>query len=323
MTTAELRLPPPPEQGKWASIGLTAFVHGILLLVLFFGVRWQTRPPEAVEVELIREVPIQSAALRAAQPEPEPEPVVEPRPVPKAAPKPLPEPEPKVAPKAEPKPQPKPRPEPVAKPVSKPAPAKPDIALKDKQPPKPQPKPEPKPAPKAEAKPAVKPAVKSEPKAPPKPEKKPAAKPEPSEHLSHAEEAQRSKLLDDELRRDSQRLAQAKLQGEAEREMAALQKQRAAAASARSLEEWKGKIRQKIRGNIVVPPGVEGNPEVVVDVSLLPTGGIIDRKVRRSSGNSALDAAILRAIDKSNPLPKPEQGPVERELSLKFRPLED
>jgi colicin import membrane protein len=323
MTTAELRLPPPPEQGKWASIGLTAFVHGILLLVLFFGVRWQTRPPEAVEVELIREMPVQAAAPRAAQPEPEPEPAVEPRPVPKEAPKPPPKPEPKPtpkppAPKPEPKPQPKARPEPVAKPVSKPAPAKPDIALKDKQAPKPQAKPEPKPAPKAETKPAPKP----EPKAPPKAEKKPVTKPEP-EHLSRAEEAQRNKLLDEELRRDTQRLAQAKLQGEAEKEMASLQKQRAAAASARSLEEWKGKIRQKIRGNIVVPPGAEGNPEVVVDVSLLPTGGIIDRRVRRSSGNSALDAAILRAIDKSNPLPKPEQGPVERELSLKFRPLED
>jgi colicin import membrane protein len=315
MTTAELRLPPPPEQGKWASIGLTAFVHGILLLVLFFSVRWQTRPPEAVEVELIREMPVQAAAPRAAQPEPEPEPAVEPRPVPKAEPKP-------PEPKPEPKPQPKARPEPVAKPVSKPVPAKPDIALKDKQAPKPQAKPEPKPkpAPKAEAKPAAKP----EPKAPPKAEKKPVTKPEPApEHLSRAEEAQRNKLLDEELRRDTQRLAQAKLQGEAEKEMASLQKQRAAAATGRALADWIEKVKRRIKANAVVPPDVEGNPELVFSVTLLPTGEVLDPRLTRSSGNPSLDSAIERAIKKSSPLPKPEQIEMPRTFRLVYRPLED
>lgn len=317
MTTAELRLPPPPEQGKWASIGLTAFVHGILLLVLFFGVRWQTRPPEAVEVELIREVPVQAAAPRAVQPEPEPEPPVEPRPVPKAEPKPPPKPEPKPTPKPpEPKPEPKPRPEPAAKPVSKPVPAKPDIALKDKQAPKPQVKPEPKPATKAEAKP--------EPKAPPKAEKKPVAKPEPApERLSRAEEVQRNKLLDEELRRDTERLAQAKLQGEAEKEMASLQKQRAAAASGRALADWMEKVKRKIKANAVVPPDVEGNPELVFSVTLLPTGEVLDARVTRSSGKPSLDSAIERAIRKSSPLPKPEQIEMPRTFRLVYRPLED
>ncbi len=42
-----------------------------------------------------------------------------------------------------------------------------------------------------------------------------------------------------------------------------------------------------------------------------------------SSGNRAYDEAVERAILKSSPLPKPDQAEVfQRQLSLKFRPLE-
>jgi len=43
----------------------------------------------------------------------------------------------------------------------------------------------------------------------------------------------------------------------------------------------------------------------------------------KSSGNRAYDEAVERAILKSSPLPKPDQAEVfQRQLSLKFRPLE-
>jgi len=265
--TADDRLPPPREPGKWASIALAVFVHGILALALFFGIRWQTRAPESVEVELYRAGPAQQTA---------------PKPAPKPEPAPQPRPEPKPQPKSEPKPEPKP------------TPPKPDIAMKEKEKPKP-PKPQPKP--------------------PPKPESKPEPRPKPDER--------HQKLVDEQLRRDTQQLAQQRMQREADREMAMLGEQQAAAAAARGRAGWEDKIRQKIRGNIVVPPGVVGNPEALFDVSLLPDGSLLNVTLRKSSGNSALDSAIERAIRKSDPLPKPEQGAVERELKLKFRPLED
>ena len=51
-----------------------------------------------------------------------------------------------------------------------------------------------------------------------------------------------------------------------------------------------------------------GNPEAVFDVSLLPTGEVLDVKLRRSSGVRAYDDAVERAIRKSTPLPRPERA---------------
>ena len=101
-------------------------VHAILVGVMFFGVRWQSHPPDSVTVELW-ETP-------AAPPPP---PVVE-------APKPEPKPEP---PKPEPKPEP-PKPEPKPEPT-KPEPKIEKPQIVEKAPP-PKPKPKPKPEPKVE-----------------------------------------------------------------------------------------------------------------------------------------------------------------------------
>jgi colicin import membrane protein len=264
-----------PDPGKWASIGLAVFVHAVLVVLLVFGIRWQNRAPDAVEVELFRAGP-------AARPAPAPEPAQEPRPQPKSEPKPEPRPEPKAAPRPEPRPA---------------QPPKPDIAVKEKEKPKPAPKEQPKPQPKEEPK--------------PRPDT----------------ETQR-RLLAEQLRRETEMLSRQRAQEEAAREAAELsERQAAAAASAaaqRGLRNWEDKIRGKIRGNIVVPPGVSGNPEAAYDVSLLPDGTVLSVKLRKSTGVAALDAAIERAIHKSSPLPKPDEPSVfVRDLSLKFRPLEE
>jgi colicin import membrane protein len=112
------------EPGLAQSVALAAAVHVLLALVLLFGVRWQSRPPEAVAVELWTPPPppvVEKVEPPKPQPRveptppPKPEPVIEkPEIVEKAAPKPKPKPEPlkKVEPKPEPKPEP---PKPVAK----------------------------------------------------------------------------------------------------------------------------------------------------------------------------------------------------------------
>jgi colicin import membrane protein len=131
------------EPGARASALLALAVHVAFAVVLFFGVRWQSKQPEAVVVELWDRPPA---------------PIAEPVPPP---PPPPPKPEVRPEPKVEVKPVPKPEPEP-------PKPMKPDMAIEKAPPPKKEPpkkaevpvKPPPKPEPKPEAKP--------EPKAEPK-----------------------------------------------------------------------------------------------------------------------------------------------------------
>lgn len=114
---------------------------------------------------------------------------------------------------------------------------------------------------------------------------------------------------------------------DAARKEAAMQKQLAQSASAarsKALADYQAKIRAKVRGNILLPRDIEGNPEAVFDVVQLPTGEVLSATLRKSSGHRGYDEAVERAILKSSPLPKPEQAEVfSRELQLKFRPQDD
>ena len=250
--------------GKRIALVLAIGVHLALAIFLIYGVQWQSKSPEAVEVDLIRAVPA---------PPPPPPPV------------------------AAPAPKPEPKPEPVPEPVVKPPP-KPDIAIKEpKAPEKPQPRPEPKVVPKPE------------PKVVPKLEPKPEPRPDP---------------FKEQLERETRQLDQRKVEASRDRELAEMKAAQASAARDKAMADWVGRIKGKIKGNIVLPPDVKGNPEAIFDVTQLPSGEIISVKLKKSSGQPALDGAFERAILKSSPLPKPEQGELfQRSLELKFRPLED
>ncbi len=78
-----------------------------------------------------------------------------------------------------------------------------------------------------------------------------------------------------------------------------------------------------MRGNVILPPDIPGNPEAIFEVVQLPTGEIIDVQLRKSSGVRAYDEAVQRAILKSSPLPRPERAELfQRTLTLKFRPID-
>jgi colicin import membrane protein len=123
------------DPGKWGSLALTVFMHGALALLLFYGVQWQRRAPEPVQVELVRSIPdLPRPAIKPPEPAPRPMPApapapkeVEPPPVKKpdiALPKPPEKPVKKEKPPVEPPEKPKPLPEkvqPAPKPASKPA----------------------------------------------------------------------------------------------------------------------------------------------------------------------------------------------------------
>ena len=56
--------------------------------------------------------------------------------------------------------------------------------------------------------------------------------------------------------------------------------------AARRMADWVDKVSAKIRGNIVLPPDIKGNPEAIFDVVQLPTGEVLSVKLRKSSGNA-------------------------------------
>jgi colicin import membrane protein len=94
-----------------------------------------------------------------------------------------------------------------------------------------------------------------------------------------------------------------------------------AAARDKALLTWTEKIRGKIRGNIILPQDIPGNPEAIFDVTLLPSGEVLDIRKRKSSGHAGYDDAVERAIMKSSPLPLPDDRSLfQRQLELKFRP---
>ncbi len=202
--------------------------------------------------------------------------------------------------------------------------------------PKPELMPEVKPAPAPEPKPELKPEVKLEPKVektvepakpdialekkkeikkepPKKAEPKPVKKPEPRLNLD------RSKDIRAQLERESAALNQ---QMEKDRILDQMRRE-AATLAAKADAAYVAKLKGKIRGNIVLPPDIAGNPEAIFDVVQLPTGEVISARLRKSSGNKAYDAAVERAILKSSPLPRPDRPEqFQRQLEIKFRPLD-
>lgn len=272
--------------------GLALLVHVFFFAALVFGVSWKRLPELPVYADLWEALP--------SVPEPPPAPVPVPEPV-----KP---------------PPPPPAPEPPAKKVD------PDIALKAKQ------------------------------AAERKREEALRAEEEKKKQLA----ADRQRKLDDELRRaERERLAQEekqlKLRKEQERQAAeakkqaadkarkaleamlaaetaddlaaetqALRQQTATAARAKVVDEYRARIQLKVKGLLVNPPGLDGKPEAVYRVDLLPNGEVVRAVLVKSSGQPAYDHAVEGAILKASPFPLPpdrEASAVFRDgLELKFRP---
>jgi colicin import membrane protein len=142
----------------------------------------------------------------------------------------------------------------------------------------------------------------------------------------------RQKELEKKKKQEEKRLAEVRerqtreaeaLKALAEREQQAT-KQAAKQAASRANDAYIRSIQAKIKGNVLVPPDMAGNPEAIFDVVQLPTGEIIDATLRKSSGVRAYDEAVHRAIIKSSPLPRPETPDLwQRSLTLKFRPLDN
>jgi colicin import membrane protein len=296
MANSERPRKPGRVAGRGPALLLAIAVHALFIGVLIFSIRWQNRPVPAITAELY--APTTQAP--APQPAPPPEP-------PKAEVSPSPPPPPPPAAKAEPQPPPPP-----------------------KAAPKPEPKVEPPDTQAAEI--ARKVRLEAERQAKLEAERK-AKEAAQRERLEREQREAAQKKLQEEQRqlaeaRDRQaRMAQEmKLQAERERAQREAQQQAIAAneaALSRAEADYIRRIQAKIRGNVTLPPDLPGNPEAIFEVVQLPTGEIIEARLKKSSGFRAYDEAVQRAIQKSSPLPRPDRPELfQRALQLKFRPLD-
>ena len=214
-------------------------------------------------------------------------------------------------------------------PVLEPEPVKPVEALK------PETKPEPPPAPEPKAdiqikKEAVKiPPKVEKPKEPPKPEKvkeevksKEVPKKETKVDPDALKKLQQEMLAED-AKMDKQEPA--KSVGPAPVKPAAISQ--VGGANQNEVSKYVGLITNKIKQHVNKQVCGSGKPELIFNISLMPTGEVIGHpKLLKTSGMMACDDAVERAILESQPLPVPSQAEVFsqfRELKLKFRPNED
>jgi colicin import membrane protein len=83
---------------------------------------------------------------------------------------------------------------------------------------------------------------------------------------------------------------------------------------------YAGRIRARIKPNIVFTEEIQGNPTTEVEVHTSPDGTIIASKITKSSGLKSWDEAVLKAIDKTAMLPRDLDGSVPSSFVLIFRP---
>jgi colicin import membrane protein len=200
--------------------------------------------------------------------------------------------------------------------------------------------PEPTPVP-PEPKPEPKPLVKPEPAPVPKQETRPDAqiaiekakredqrkKKEEAEKLAQQQKAEKVKLEKDEKRKKEQE--DQKLAEFHAKEMKRILGQAGGAETkvegnstktAGPSASYAGRIKARIRPNITFTDPISGNPLATVLVKLAPDGTIIDKRLVKSSGVPAWDAAVMRAIEKTEILPRDIDGRVPPPFEIDFRP---
>lgn len=81
-----------------------------------------------------------------------------------------------------------------------------------------------------------------------------------------------------------------------------------------------GKVRAKVKPNILFTEDITGNPTAEVEVRTTPDGTILTPRLLKSSGNKAWDEAVIRAIIRTETMPRDVDGRVPTPMILEFRP---
>ena len=322
---------PPQPPGRMRAVTLAVLVHAALIAALTMGVNWTTTADQpAVEAEIWDSVPKQAAPAEVAPPPP---------PVPT-------EPPPPPVAVAPPPPPPPPQPRAQDKPDTREA----DIAIEREKKRLEQEKRE-----RAEQQERDKRERERREKL--ETEKKDRLEQERKERLQKEKDKEREKEREKEHelkeKQAEQKRAELKKQADEKRKSEADAKRRAD-AQAKELDRQRaenmrrlqglagatggenatgkdkvssgpsgsygGKVAAKVKPNIVYPDAISGNPRAVVEVRAAPDGTIVGKKLIQSSGNKAWDDAVLRALEKTETLPRDVDGRVPSSLEISFRP---
>ena len=275
-------LMPRRPAGMGAGLVLALLAHAVLVAALAFSVRWNTSSPAGVEAELWAAVP-QIAAPRPVAPEPVPVEVKPP-------------------------------------------------------PPPPPPVPKVDPAPVLDAQIAIEKAKRDEEKKRLDEEKKreeaeKRAEKEKRDAINR-DQAQAKEEIERKKKEEAAKLKQQEQKLEAARQenLKRILGQAGATGDAGSTGTaaktagpsagYAGRIRARIQPNIVFGDSVSGNPMATVEVRLAPDGTINSKRLTKSSGVKAWDDAVLRAIDKTEVLPRDTDGRVPPVIEIDFKPYD-
>lgn len=85
-------------------------------------------------------------------------------------------------------------------------------------------------------------------------------------------------------------------------------------------DSYGGKIRARVKPNIVFTDDVSGNPVAEVEVRAAPDGTIVGTRLVKSSGLKSWDEAVVKAVIKTEVLPRDIDGRVPSPIVIAFRP---
>ena len=305
---------PPPQRGTPRAVLLALIAHAVLIIALTWGVSWRREAEnDAVEAELWSTTVQQAAPRLTAPPVPTP-----PTPAPAPAPTPAPPPPPSPPPQAR-------APEPA------PAPRAPDIALEREKKLKEQKERELEQQQQKKVEAAKKAAQ----------EKKEQEARERAEDEAERKKEQQQKLAEAKKKQEAEaakkKEAEAKATAQAAADRAATLKRMQGLAGASGSESatgtalkssgpsgsYGGKVAAAVRPNVVFPEAelVSGNPGAEFDVRLAPDGTIVGTpQLVKTSGLPNWDEAALRALQKTEKLPRDVDGTVPPRLIVTLRP---
>jgi colicin import membrane protein len=305
-TTDRMEFLPPAPPAMLRAFGLAILAHLFLLAALTWGVNWKRQPSDSMtaEAELWANVPLQ-AAPKAQEPPPAP------------PPPPVPEP---IAPKVIAPPPPEVKPEPQ--------PGKVDIAIEKEK----------------EKKKQLAKALEEE------RQQEKEAKLQEDKTRKAADKKAQDVAAQKKAADDAKKAALKKAQDDAQRVAAAAQADQDAKASAEQREanlrriaglagasggatatgsaqqssgwssSYGGRVKARVKPNLVFTSATSGNPMVSLEIKLAPDGTILGRpKVLKSSGNNEWDEAVVRAFEKTEILPKDVDGQIRSSLVVDWR----
>ena len=312
-TPAYLEFAPPPPPGTGRSLGLALLVHFLLMVALTAGIQWKQDNSLSVEAELWAAIPM-AAAPKPVEVEPSPPPAPPP-PAPKEVVKPPPAPTSNVdADIALAKRKKQLEEEQKKKEALEAERLKRELLKKEEE---------------KKAKLKEKELKEKEQKAIKEKELKEKEKKEKERKEKELKDKEAKKLQEQKdakpspadakkieaLRQENMKRI-AGMAGATGDENATGTAQRAAGPS----DSYGGRIRARIKPNITFTEDVASNASADVEVRCAPDGTIVGKKLIKSSGNAAWDNAVLKAIDKTEILPRDIDGRIHSPLVISFRP---